>query len=134
MSQSETLQSLLRTRMLATNAITVLVGQRVYDRPIKDVAFPYVTFGPSDYLPGDHAKLRTQTETLQIDVWSNAQDGKAECKRIVNAISATLHRYGGEEISQIGVAGMRVAMVRVMDDPDPRITHGVITLETVLEY
>lgn len=134
MTQSASLQAVVRARLLAVSAVTALVGQRVYDRPVKGVAFPYVTFGPSDYVPGDHACLRTQVETMQIDVWSNATDGKAQCKQIVNAISVALHRHSDAAVAGLAIAGMRVVQVRVMDDPDPRITHGVVTLETVLEY
>lgn len=132
MSVSVALQVLIRARLMAVSAVTDLVGGRVYDAPREAVAFPYVTFGPSDYVPDDYDCIDGRIETQQLDVWSNALDGKAEAKRVVDAIKAALHDYDAEP-STGALVSMRVTMARVMNDPQPGIFHGVVMIEASME-
>lgn len=132
MSVSVALQVLIRARLLAVSAVTDLVGVRIYDAPREPVAFPYVTFGPSDFVPDDYDCIDGRIETQQLDVWSNALDGKAEAKRIVDAMKAALHDFSAEPSSG-ALVSMRVTLARVMDDPQPGIFHGMVMIEATME-
>lgn len=132
MSVSVALQKLIRDRLIASASVSALIGQRVYDAPLNPVSWPYVTFGPSDYAPDDYDCIDGRIEAQQLDVWSKAMDGKAECKRICDAIKAALHDFSAEP--DVGaLVSLRVVLVRVMDDPEPGIFHGIVTVEANLE-
>lgn len=132
MSVSVSLQALIRARLVAEPAVTALVGQRVFDAPKNKVQYPYISFGPSDYVPDDYDCINGRIETQQIDVWSTALDGKAEAKRIVDAVKAALHDAASEP--DVGaLVSMRVTLARVMDDPQPGVFHGILTIEANME-
>lgn len=140
MSISETLQAFLRARLIETAAVaelvagemTELVAGKVVDDPKKPVSHPYISFGPSDVTPEDADCLDGRVETQQIDVWSDAPDGKAEAKRICDAVRKALHGYSGA-MSQGALVEASVTLVRVIADPQEGITHGILTVECLIE-
>jgi Protein of unknown function (DUF3168) len=131
-SVSTALQTLIFQRLTGVAGVNALVGARVYDHPSKDVLYPYISFGASDYQPEDFDCIAARTETQQIDVWSRKQDGKRECKTIVDAVKSALHGYVAEPVAG-ALVDMRVTLVRVMDDPDGITSHGVIQVEMLVE-
>lgn len=132
MSTSNALQKLIFDLLVASGPVGALVGDRIYDRPSISVTAPFITFGPSDSIPDDHECIDGRIENVQLDVWSEAQDGKRECKAIVDAVKAALHDAVGS-LTVGALVTMRVTLVRVMDDPDGRTTHGIVQVEAVIE-
>ncbi len=129
---SWSLQQLIVARLKAHAGLAALISARVYDQAPKNVALPYISIGPSDVVEDDADCILAATETLQLDVWSEAQDGKREAKLICDQVRAALHDYTAEPA--VGaLAGMRVVQVRVFDDPDGRTTHGVVQVECLIE-
>jgi hypothetical protein len=133
MSESWALQQLVYARLIAFAGVTALVGQRVYDAPnLKTVTFPYVSFGPSDIVTDDADCIDGVIETLQIDVWSRRSGGKQEAKQIANAVKAALHDFHAEPAAG-ALVSLRVATIRIFNDPDGITTHGVVTVEAIME-
>lgn len=132
MSISNALQVLIYERLVADVTVGALVGDRIYDRPPATVPVPYITFGPSDYVPDDDECIDGRIETVQLDVWSEAQDGKRECKAIVDAVKAALHDAEAD-LDSGALNTMRVVLVRVFDDPDGRTTHGIVQVECMID-
>jgi hypothetical protein len=132
MSASNALQKLIFDLLVADAGIGALVGDKIYDRPSAAVSAPYITFGPSDFVPDDHECIDGRIETVQLDVWSEAQDGKREAKAIVDAIRKCLHDAAGD-LDAGALVSMRVGLARVFDDPDGRTTHGVVQIEAEIE-
>lgn len=132
MSTSNALQKLIFDLLVSNGHVGALVGDKIYDRPGAGISAPYITFGPSDYVPDDHECIDGRIETIQLDIWSEAQDGKREGKAIVDAVRACLHdAVGNLEVGAL--VTMRVALASIFDDPDGRTTHGVIQIEAVIE-
>lgn len=132
MSTSNSLQKLIFDLLVADAGVGALVGDKIYDDPSSTIAAPYITFGASDFAPDDHECIDGRVETVQLDVWSEAQDGKRECKAIVDAVRSCLHDATGD--LEVGaLVTMRVALARVFKDPDGRTTHGVIQIEAEIE-
>lgn len=132
MSVSAAIQKMLRDRLIADSAVAALVGARVYARPPADAVFPFVSFGPTDFVPTIGGCVPARDEFVQIDVWSNYQGGHLEAKRIVDAIKASLHEFEGT--LEVGaLIDCRVASTRVFSDPDPTVSHGVVTVEVQAE-
>lgn len=132
MSVSNALQTLIYQRLMAYPALVALIGGRVYDGPRATALAPYVTFGASDYVEDDVDCIIGRVETIQIDVWSIADDGKRECKSITDAVKNALHLYAAEP-TEGALVQMRVVLVRVMDDPDMITKHGVVQVEMMVE-
>lgn len=132
MSISNALQAFIYQRLVDDAAVHALAGDRIYDRPPATVGAPYITFGPSDSVVDDDECIDARVETVQLDVWSEAQDGKRECKAIVDAVKASLHDAEGN-LSTGALSTMRVVLTRVFDDPDGRTTHGVLQVECLID-
>ncbi len=132
MSISNALQALIYERLVADAGVGALVGDRIYDRPSATVTSPYITFGPSDYVPDDDECIDGRVETVQLDIWSEAQDGKREAKAVVDAVKVSLHDAVGD-LDNGALSTMRVVLVRVFDDPDGRTTHGIVQIECLIE-
>lgn len=131
MSLSNAIQRAIFERLVASPAVAAIVAGRVYDAPPSTVQAPYITFGPSDVVFDDMACISGRIETVQIDCWSEAQDGKREVKALSDAVAAALHDY--EATLTVGrLVLMEVVAVRVMDDPSGA-HHGVITVECTAE-
>lgn len=132
MSVSFALQALIYARLTSYAPLTTIIGSRVADKPLSSMAFPCITFGPSDVVTDDYQCIAGRVETIQLDCWSRAQDGFREVKEITDHIKAALHLYQAEPASG-ALALMRVDMIRVFRDPDGQTSHGVVMVECTLE-
>lgn len=132
MSTSNALQKLIYDRLVADAAVIAIVGTRVLDKPPAGTQVPYISFGPSDYVPEDADCVTGRVETIQIDCWSEAQDGKREVKALADAVKESLHEYAGS-IDPGALVEMRVIQVRILDDPDGISLHGIVTVEAQAE-
>lgn len=131
MSESNALQRLIFERLSSFAAVTAIVGTRIADAPPSTLAQPSITFGASDVVPEDFTCFSGRVETIQIDCWSEAQDGKREVKALTDAVYHALHLYSAEPVDGALVL-MRVTLMRVLDDPAGG-HHGVVQVEADLE-
>lgn len=132
MSLIAALQKFVVAALKADAEVAALVGVRVYDRPPAGVNMPFVSVGPSDEIPTDASCLALVDATLQLDVWSGAQGGAVEARKICSAIKAALHEVDGD-LEAGKLLEIRVRQTRVFDDQNPGVTHGVVTIEALLE-
>lgn len=129
---SNALQRLIFQRLTSFTPLVALIGTRVVDPPRVDEVTPYVSFGPSDWQEDDADCIVGRVETIQLDIWSTAQDGQREAKDICDAVKKALHDYEAD-LGDHALASMRVPTVRVFRDPDGTTTHGVVQVEAVIE-
>lgn len=132
MSVSNALQRMIYQRLTTAAPVYALTAGRVYDHPPADVTFPYISFGASDIVPDDAECITGRIETLQIDIWSRAKDGKREVKAVTDAVKAALHRFEGE-MDEGALSMMEAILVRVIDDPDGITSHGIVQMECHIE-
>lgn len=102
---------------------------RVYDRATQDDIYPYCTLGPSSWTDDSVDCIKGRVQTLQIDVWAEATKGV--CEDLTDDVSAALADWGDE--NALTMHSMRIVMVRVLDDPNPEIAHGVVQVEAMVE-
>jgi hypothetical protein len=131
MSESNALQRLIFDRLSSFPAVTAIVGTRITDAPPSTLPQPSITFGPSDIVPEDFTCFSGRVETIQIDCWSEAQDGKREVKALTDAVYKALHLYNAEPSSG-ALVQMRVGVMRVLDDPAGGF-HGIVQVECEME-
>lgn len=131
MSLSNAIQRAIYQLLIADTAVAAIVGTRVSDGPFSDETTPSITFGPSDVEFDEALCADGRVETVQLDLWSDAQDGKREVKALCDAVKAALHN--AEPTLDTGsMIAMRVTAIRVMDDPAGGY-HGIVTVECTAE-
>lgn len=128
MGTSSDLQRLIVARL---KAAVPAVSRRVYDGPSETAQMPYVSIGPSYFTPDDVECIRGRSETLQIDVWGSSKPNRAAVKDAVDQVYAALHGWG--DTAALTMSPLRVSLVRVMDDVQQDIIHGVVQVEATVE-
>lgn len=132
MSLSVQLQQMIYDRLRAHGGVDALVAGRIYDRVPETAEFPYVSFGPSDTIEDDSQCITGEIETLQIDCWSRHSGGFRDCKRLTGAVKGALHLYDGQ-LSEDALVALRVTNLRHFRDPDGQTSHGVVTVQAIME-
>jgi hypothetical protein len=128
-------------RLRTTTAVTDFVGQHIYDRvPEKqdgtpNVPFPYISVGPSSSTPDDFDCMDGEEITIQFDVWTSGSDdayGSAQCRKIAGAVKRALH---GVDLALTvnALVSLELETLRIIDDPNPAISHGVVTFTATVE-
>jgi hypothetical protein len=132
MSVSVSFQDLVLACLLANEAVTDIVGDRIVDGDDENLEFPNITFGTSDFFPDDADCIRGREETLQIDCWTRDAGKKWPCRKLVDAVKNALHDAEGD-LTEGALVLMRVDLARVFSDPDGITTHGVVQVTAVIE-
>lgn len=132
-SPANELQAAVYDILMADTAVRALVGTRIYDRiPAASDVPPYITFGSSDDVESDADCITSGEHALQIDVWSEKQGGFKECKEITHAVKVALHEVA-VDLPTHALVEMRVTSKRHFRDPDGITSHGVVTVEAMIE-
>lgn len=132
MSAFLALQAAVIEAMRNDPGVTALIGARSYDRPPDNAVHPYVTLGPADAFEDDAEGITALEVTQQIDVWSLYQGGQSEARRVADAVRKALHNHE-TALADGTLVDMRVTAVRVMADPDGVTSHGVVTIQALVD-
>lgn len=127
MGISSDLQRLIVARLKA--AVPSVAG-RVFDGPPETAQMPFISIGPSYWTDDSAECIRSRTETVQIDVWASSRPDKRICKDAADEVAAVLD---GWAIDALAMHPLRVALVRVLDDPAPGVVHGIVQVEAMVE-
>lgn len=126
MRAGRTLRRIIMDRLI--EQVPDVVG-RVYDRAIEATQHPYITLGPSYWTDDSADCIPARSQTVQVDIWHNSNKGAAE--DLVDDVTAALDGWADQDA--LTMHPLRVTLVRVMDDPDPGIVHGVVQIEAEIE-
>lgn len=132
MSSGDELQAFIVAKLRDSAEVGAICADRIYDNIPKDAAFPYISFGASDYRPDDAECIDGRVETVQLDCWSRDFGKLIETKRLVDAVKKALHGQTGD-LGASALVQMRVSLVRVFRDPDGISAHGVVQVECDIE-
>lgn len=128
-------------RLRATTAVTMFVGQRIFDRVPEQqdgtpaVAWPYISLGPSSAIPDDYDCVDGEEITIQFDVWTSGSDeafGSTQCRKISGAVKRALHDVD-LALTVNALVTLQWETTRIVDDPNPAISHGVVTFTATVE-
>lgn len=128
MGISSDLQRLIVARLKA--AVPSVAG-RVYDGPSEGAVMPFASIGPSYFVSDDAECIRGRSETLQIDVWAASKPNRAALKDAVDEVVEALDGYA--DTDALTMHPLRIGLVRIMDDVQANIIHGVVQVEALLE-
>ena len=128
MGTSSDLQRLIVARL--KSAVPAVSG-RVYDGPSETAQMPYISIGPSYFTDASAECIPGRDETLQIDIWGSSKPNRAAVKDAVDQVYDALH--GWEDTAALTMSPLRVSLVRVMDDVQAGVVHGVVQVEVSIE-
>ena len=128
MGISSDLQKLIVARL---KSAVPAVSRRVYDGPSETAQMPFISIGPSYFTPDDAECIPGRNETLQVDIWGSSKPNRAAVKDAVDQVYDALH--GWEDTAALTMSPLRVSLVRVMDDVQANIIHGVVQVEVSIE-
>lgn len=133
MSPTRELWKVIRSVLLADTAVMGLANA-VYDKVPKGpwgAKNAYISRGPA-FSNDDGADCIDGVEiNLQIDVWSKANDSW-NTDDIVEAVRLAVHEKELDFVDN-ALAFVRVELTRIMDDPDPLVTHGIVNVVAAVE-
>lgn len=132
-SASRELQKTIYNALVADAAVGALVGNRIYDRMPSDGEYPCITFGPADEITDDADCIDGEEHSAQIDVWSRDQGRMGPCKDIVAAAKTALHDANLTIADPFALVFIRVVGTRVFSDSDGITSHGVVTVQAMIE-
>lgn len=118
----------------ADSAVMSLVDD-IYDKVPEEAwkapRLAFISRGPFFGVPDDADCISGQEVTIQIDVWSR-RPNRWSCDDIVDAVRRVFHR-ASFDLPQGALCDVRVTLWRVIDDPDPLTTHGVVQITATVE-
>lgn len=128
MGISSDLQKLIVARL--KSAVPAVSG-RVYDGPSETAQMPYISIGPSYFTDASAECIPARDETLQIDVWGASKPNRAAVKDAVDEVVEALDGYA--DTAALTMHPLRIGLVRIMDDVQANIIHGVVQVEAMVE-
>lgn len=102
----------------------------VFDSVEEDQAFPYVTIGEPSMLPFTTKQKFGEELSIVIHAWST-YSGKKEAIDILNLCLASLSSR--LTLNGFTIRKVDVSEIRVFDDADPRIKHGILRLKYTIQ-
>lgn len=134
MSAALALQRALRTRLVATPAVTDLVpATAILDRNERPAPSPSIVLGEAQEVDAGTDLMRRQVRVIHTaHVWkreTSLEGTAAICGAIRSAVNS------GRLVLDAGLhcADVRVTGIRTMRDPDGATSHGVVTVDALIE-
>ncbi|PYE80816.1 uncharacterized protein DUF3168 [Pseudoroseicyclus aestuarii] len=100
--------------------VSALVGERVYDEPPSDVAFPYLRLGSIDLGPLRSDGAKAWDVAFSIEAHSRPDAGRVEASRIAGAVIACLD----ERAEAVPVEGLSLRWVQFVTSTAARAPDG----------
>lgn len=127
-------QVAIRARLVATPAVVALVpAASILDRNQRPVPSPSIVLGESQAVDEGDSIARNRARVYHIlHVWKrepSLEGVKVICAAIRRAIHAGRLDFG----AGFHCADVRVSSMRQMRDPDGETSHGVVTVEALVE-
>lgn len=113
---------------LKSDADLMGIVSGVFDGPMQNQAYPYITFGPWDSLPDDTECIDGERHTVQIDIWSRFHGRLKEANRIGGMVKKVLHD-AELDTGDTQFCECRILSRRCFHDPDGITAHAIVTVE-----
>jgi Protein of unknown function (DUF3168) len=125
------LQKAAYAALVADAEVGALIGDRIYDQPPRDAAFPYATIGQTTVADWSTGTEDGSEHRLTLHVWSRT-GGQSECHAIAEAMRTALH---GAALSfeDHALVNLRFETADTRRDPDGITFHGVMRFRAVTE-
>lgn len=102
----------------------------IFDSVEEGQAFPYVTISEPFMLPFETKQKFGEELSIVIHAWST-YNGKKEAVDILNLCLSSLAKK--MNLNGFTVQKVKVDEIRVFDDTDPRIKHGILRMKYTIQ-
>lgn len=128
------MQAAIVAALKSDAGVTALVGQRIYDEPVKPIVYPYVHIPEINDSPWDTTCTEGATVGIGIHVYSRSPAGSEEVKRIAGAVRKALHRNEAAlTVENLNLVEL-IYQTRVTDrDPEGRGFTSRMAFQALLE-
>ncbi|TDK38606.1 DUF3168 domain-containing protein [Rhizobium deserti] len=134
MSPEAALQKAIRARLISTAAVTGLVpASSILDRNQRPAPSPSIILGEAVARDDGETIARSRvTVFADVHVWKR-EPSLEGAKDISGAIRAALRVRNSDAQDGFHIADWRVASTRFLRDPDGETSHGVMTIQAIVE-
>jgi hypothetical protein len=133
MSASLSVQQAIRSRLVATSAVTALVpASNILDRNALPAPDPSIIIGEDQEVDDGDLQRRRIRIYSTVHVWKRER-GLTGVKAIAGAIRTAVQSGRIVPIEGFHVADCHIAGTRYLRDPDGETAHAVITIETLVQ-
>ena len=132
MSVLSATQKAVYDALVANENVHAFVADRIYDGVPENAPYPYISFGPSDWVEDGAECIEGFLETMQIDVWSSNQSRLWIAKDICAAVHGALHK-AKLAIDPGAIVSVWVPSMRVQPEPDGITARGIVLVRMEIE-
>jgi Protein of unknown function (DUF3168) len=125
------LQKAVFAALVADSGVGALIGDRIYDAPPRDPAYPYASFGEARVLDWSTGTEQGAEHRLTLHVWSRER-GKSECLAVMEAVDAVLDD-AALALDGHALVNLRFETADARRDADGITWHGVMRFRAVTE-
>jgi len=133
MSAALAFQKALRTRLVSTSAVTDLVpATNILDRNARPAPDPSIIIGEDQVLEDDGLSRSRERVFATVHIWKQ-EASLTGVKAIGSAIRTAIHSARLTLDAGFHCGDCHVSDMRFLRDPDGETSHGVVTVEAMLE-
>lgn len=125
----DALQKALYEQLTEDTALMALVSD-VYDRPLEEAVFPYVTLGDSVVADVSNLAISGSEHQLSVHVWSR-EGGKKQAAIIMNAVYQALHEVA-LDVEGYEMLAIRCTSSSLLLEHDGITYHGTLRFRALL--
>lgn len=127
------LQKALRARLATSPGVTALVPEgNILDRNARPAPDPSIVLGEDQIIEGDDIARHQLRIVSTIHVWKK-EPSLAGVKDIGGRMRSAIHSARLEMGGGLHCSDCRVSSMRFLRDPDGETSHGVVTVESVVQ-
>lgn len=133
--QSEAIWKSIRTRLLADSAVAAALGsspsKKIVRRALPGDALPCIICTSIESADRGTDDSDAETVRIELHIWGSADDllsGEARAAVLKGLVKTSLHW------APIGTRCTVEAMRGPLPDPDPKLHHFVVVVETISEH
>lgn len=125
-------QAAIVAALKAYAPLTSIVGSRVYDNVPNGAQKPYVSIGPTQFLPASGECIDGGDVVIQLDGWSEGPTS-VEAKQIGAAIIARLRNFAEALEDGARLVDFQIEQARYLREPDGVTQHAVVIVRAAAE-
>lgn len=133
MSLSAALQSAVIDALKAHAELSALTDGEISGNELASFKYPYVTLGPSSFLPDDADGISGRVETIQVDCWSRIGGSLTEARKMLDMAHSALHNVSLALPDPYAAVDGQTVLARAFRDPDGKTAHGLLQISYELE-
>lgn len=133
MSMSNAFQLAVISALQANPELNALTGGEISQNALLEYAYPYISLGPSSFIPDNSDCITGREETIQVDCWDEDGGSLARAKQMVDLAYATLHEADLTLADPYAASDVNVVLTRCFLGPDNTTARGILQVTAALE-